>query len=246
MLPEFTREELAAGLDGVVEELLAESGIWRPPVDAAEVARRLGIELAWDDRQSGRARFVRLGERYSPRDRPTILLRPDPRPERRHWAIAHEIGEHAAYRVFERWGVDPRETTPGARETVASNLAGRLLLPSRWFSEDAIACGWELFALKSRYATASHELIVRRMLDCRPPVVISIFDNGRATFRRGNLPGRTPPPLRIELECRRRAHLRGRPTSGRADSCSIQCWPIHEEGWKREILRLEVDECAFV
>lgn len=245
MLPEFTREELAAELDHVVEEVLDESGVWRPPIDAVEVARRLGIELAWDDRQSGRARYVRLGERFSGCSRATILLRPDPRPERRQWAVAHEIGEHVAYRVFDRLGVDPRETVPGARENVANSLAGRLLLPSRWFDDDGVACGWDLLSLKSRYSTASHELIARRMLECRPPVVISIFDNGRVTFRRGNCPGRAPPPLKIELECRRRVHQCGRPMLRRAGPCSIQCWPIHEEGWKREIIRLEVDEYYF-
>ena len=41
--------------------------------------------------------------------RATILLRPEPRHERRHWAVAHEIGEHVAHRVFAGWGADPRE-----------------------------------------------------------------------------------------------------------------------------------------
>ena len=34
MLAEFTHEELAAGLDAVADEILAESGIDAPPVDA--------------------------------------------------------------------------------------------------------------------------------------------------------------------------------------------------------------------
>ncbi len=246
MLPEYTREELAAGLDCVAEEVLAEAGVRCPPVDAFDVARRLGIELAWDDRQSGRARYVRLGGRFAGRSRATILLRPDPRGERRQWAVAHEIGEHVAYRVFDRWGVDPRETDPAARETVANNMAGRLLLPSEWFAAEGAACGWDLLDLKARFRTASHELIARRMLECQTPVVISIFDQGRLTFRRGNLPGRTPPPLPAEAECRRHVHQLCRPLRFRKGPCSIQCWPIHEEGWKREIVRLEVDEIEIV
>ena len=47
---------------------------------------------------------------------------------------------------------------------------------------------------KQRYATASHELIARRMLDFEPWIVITIFDNGRLTFRRSN---RFRPPARI-------------------------------------------------
>jgi hypothetical protein len=209
MLPEFTREELAAGLDAVVDELLREAGLTRPPVDAFALARALRIAVAWDDRQDGRARYVRLGDLSavtptmqawcpvtSTLDRPraAILLRPDPRFERQHWAVAHEIGEHVAYRVFARWGVDPRETAPNAREQVANSLAGRLLLPTVWFEADGCACDWDLVELKTRYFTASHELIARRMLECRPPVVISIFDQERVSFRRSNLPGRLPPP----------------------------------------------------
>ena len=121
MFPELTREELAAGLDCVAAEILAEAGVAGPPVDAL--------------------------------------------------AVAHEIGEHIAYRVFARWGADPVETAANAREQVANWLAGRLLLPTAWFAADGTACGWDLLALKARYNTASHELIARRMLECRPPVM---------------------------------------------------------------------------
>ena len=63
MLPEFTREELAAGMDAVAMEILSDAGREGPPVDALEVARQLGITVAMDDRQQGRARFVRLNGR---------------------------------------------------------------------------------------------------------------------------------------------------------------------------------------
>jgi predicted transcriptional regulator len=158
MFPEFTREELAAGLDCVAEEVLEEAGVRRPPVDAMAVARALDIAVAFDDRQDGRARYVRLSGRRPGQSRAAILLKPEPRFERRHWAVAHEIGEHAAYRVFARWGVDPRETADGAREQVANQLAGRLLLPTAWFTADAAGCGWDLLVLKARYGTASRDL----------------------------------------------------------------------------------------
>ena len=245
MFPEFTREELAAGLDAVAMEILTSAGVDGPPVDAFALARQLGITVAMDDHQQGRARYVRLDGRRPARSRPTILLHSDPRIERRQWAVAHEIGEHMAYHVFAAWGVDPRETTADARETVANHLAGRLLVPTAWFAVDAAACDWDLIALKVRYRTASHELIARRMLECRPPVIISIFDQRKITFRRSNLPGRTPPPSTAEMECWRDVHRRNHPLRTRAGPNLIQGWPIHEEGWKREILRMELDEWAM-
>jgi len=241
MLPEIGPEEFSAALDRVASEVLGHSGVRRPPVDAVSIARALEITLAWDDRQRGRGRYVRLRGRHGGRSRATILARPESRPERRQWAVAHEIGEHVAYRVFAALGVDPREAPPNAREHVANHLAGRLLLPAGWFAADARAWGWDLLRLKGRYRTASHELIARRMLEMPPPVVISIFDNGALTFRRSNLAGRVPPPSPAELACRRAVHDHSQPQQTRAGPQVIQAWPVHEEGWKREILRVELD-----
>ncbi|MGO8690503.1 MAG: ImmA/IrrE family metallo-endopeptidase [Thermoguttaceae bacterium] len=242
MFAELTREELAAGLDAVAGELLAGAEVDSPPVDAFLLARRLGITVALDDGQQNRARYVRLDSRRPARSRPTILLRSDPRRERRHWAVAHEIGEYAAHRVFAHWGVDVREVVPRAREEVANCLAGRLLLPTEWFLADARAGGWDLAALKARYATASHELIARRMLECPPPVIVTIFDHRVVSFRRSNLPGRVPPPSAAEMACWRVVHDAAR--SQRVDDGprAVQGWPVHEPQWKREILRAEVEE----
>jgi Zn-dependent peptidase ImmA (M78 family) len=242
MLPEFTREELAAGLDRVVHQILEKVAIQTPPVNAFVVAKALGISVAMDDRQDGRARYVRLTDRRCDAGRPTVLLKPEPRAERRQWALAHEIGEHVACHVFATWGVDPAEMPPNARETVANHLATRLLLPTDWFLADGKTCQWDLLALKAIYRTASHELIARRMLECRLPVIISIFDHSKLSFRGSNMPGRVPPPSPQELECWHAVH-RGNQrewTSGRAGT--IRGWSIHEPGWKREILRVEIDE----
>jgi len=242
MLAELTHEEVAAALDAVVLEILDMAGVARPPVDAFAAAQRLGVVVAEDDRQQGRARFVRLNRRGVSPPQSTILLRPDPRPERRHWAVAHEIGEHAAARLFERLAIDPREADPIARERTANHLAGRLLLPSNWLTEDGPACSWDLWELKSRYATASHELIARRMLDFPQPVIITVYDNGRITLRRSNVSGRTPPPSPEETACRRAANETGQPQEAAAGTHSVRAWPVHEAGWKREILRTEIEE----
>jgi hypothetical protein len=242
MLPEYTHEELASGLDRVVEELLEEAGIREPPIEAFSLSRKLGIAVALDDRQEGRARYVRLQNRQPGGGKATILLRPEPRFERQQWAVAHEIGEHAAYRVFAQWGVDPRETEANVREQVANLMAGRLLLPTVWFEADAAECGWDLIALKARYRTASHELIARRMLECRPPVIISIFDQRRLTLRRSNLSGRVPRLFPVEKKCWDHLSLFHRPHEDREGPNLVQGWPIHEDGWEREILRMELAE----
>jgi len=241
MLCEITREELSAGLDTVAMEVLRGAGIERPPVDAIALARRLGVTVAWDDRQRGRARYVRLRGTKGRGPRPTILLRPEPRRERRQWAVAHEISEHVAHRVFALLLIDPREAAPNARERVAVHLASRLLLPGLWFAVDAPACNWDLLELKSRYATASHELIARRMLDFSPPVIITIFDHGELYFRRSNVPGQVPPPSPAEMASWESVHADNRPHRSVEGVRAIQGWPVHEPGWKREILRTEVE-----
>lgn len=236
-----TQEELSATLDRVALEILDAGGVDQPPVDALELARALKIAVGMDPRQEGRARYVRLAGYRGREPQGTILLRPEPRLERRHWAVAHEIGEHTAWRVFEELGIDPRETVPTARETIANHLAGRVLVPSRWFSADAALCQWNLVGLKSRYATASHELLARRMLDFPPPIITSIFDQGRLSFRRSNVCGRVPPPSPAETACWRVVHERNQPYVFEQGQLCIRGWPVHEEGWKREILRTEVN-----
>jgi len=240
MLVGMTAEEYSACLDSVAAEVLTRAGLEGPPVDACELARRLGIAVAEDRQQTERARYVRLRGRRGNPPRPTVYLRPDPRLERRHWALAHEIGEHVAHRVFADLAVDPREVGPTARESVANHLAGRILLPGPWLLEDARACGWDLLVLKGRYATASHELIARRMLDFCEPVIVSVFDQGRVYFRRSNVAGRVPPPSAEETACWQAAHRRNRPQESIEGTCRIQAWPVHEPGWKREIVRREV------
>jgi hypothetical protein len=238
--PEIAAEELSATLDRLAAEVLAEGGILGPPVDAFRLAESLNLCVAQDDRQPVRARFVRLqGLRGRP-SRGTILLRPEPRPERRQWAVAHEIGEHLAHRVFDALAVDPLAAAPRAREMVANYLAGRLLVPGVWLAGDGPACRWNLFRLKALYETASHELLARRMLDMPPPVIITIFDQEEIYFRAANVPGQVPPPSPAEWDCYRNIHHEGKPRQHQGGQVSVRGWPVHEEGWKREILRTDV------
>ena len=241
MLAEVPVEEYGAVLDDVAAGTLSEAGIIRPPVDPFRVARMLGITVAEDAGQHGRGRYVRLGGRHGHRSRPTVLLRPEDRPERSHWALAHEIGEHLACRVFDALRVSPLEAPAAARETVANHLAGRLLVPTLWYQDDGRACSWDLHHLKTRYSTASHELLARRMLDLSPPVIVTIVDKGEVYFRRSNISGRVPPMAAMEKQCQRHVHQNGGAEVGNEPPIRVQAWAIHEPGWKREILRTEVE-----
>ncbi len=122
---------------------------------------------------------------------------------------------------------------------VANQLASRILLPHDTFAIDGPGCDWDLVELKSRYATASHELIARRMLDFSPPVIITVFDHGRRTMRRSNLSFRTPPLGEMEHAAWRACHDQGQTISEADYTCRVRAWPVHEPQWKREILRTE-------
>ncbi len=242
MLPEIPQEEFAATLDAVATETLAKAGIGEPPIDAVAIAKCLGLAVAWDDRQSGRARIVNLASGGGELGK-SIFLRHDERLEREHWAVAHEIGESLAERVFADLGIDPLAAPKHARELVANGIASRLLLPRDMFGVDGAASNWDLLALKDRYTTASHELIARRMLDFPSPVIIAVYDQNRRTWRKTNLPARLPKASPREIECRRQCHELGEMVHCNG-SPTIRVWPIHESQWQREIVRVEIDEFA--
>jgi len=244
MLSEIAQEELASALDRVATSALLATGSDAPPVDPAALARALGFQVIVDHAQSQRARFVRLRDFGEEQSRGFIFIRPDPRAERMHWAVAHELGEALTAEVFAALTIDPAEAPSGAREKVANLLAGRILVPSVWFSEDARGCDWDLPALKRRYGTASHELIARRMLDFADGVIITVFDHDRKTFRRGNLPWRCPALTPAEQACQQQVHSLAAPVSSFDGQRRIQGWPVHEPDWKREILRMECEDVA--
>jgi Zn-dependent peptidase ImmA (M78 family) len=245
MLSEIPDEELAAALDVCASEGLWEAGITEPPVDAFAVAHAIGIVVTRDESVPYRGHFVRLAEREDGGGgQATIVIGQAERPEREQWAVAHEIGESVAYRVFERLGFRFDDALPTARELVANRLANAILLPRRWFVRDGREMDWDLYGLKEQYETASHELIARRMLEMRPGVVISVCDQGRIYWRQSNVTARPPEMLAEERAVWRDAHTTGLPIDEFLDMESglsrVRCWPVHEEGWKREILRSEI------
>lgn len=239
MTSALTQHDLHGALDSVVCEVLSQAGVAWPPVDARVVAAAIGLTVAQDRHQHGRARIVRLRDQASVA-RASILVRPELRPERLQWAIAHEIGESRIADVFQQLSIDPHEVAGAAREQFANRFASHLLLPTDWFERDARQCDWDLFELKARYATASHELIARRMLDCAPPILISVFDHGQCTCRLSNVPGRIPELSALERATWQQAAATGLDCVQTDSSATVQAWPIHESDWRREILRTEI------
>ena len=252
MLPEIPAEQFRRVLDVVAREIILEAGLQQPPVDAFHVAEQLGLIVARDQPAarglaSPRARLVRLSASAGPShsSEGTILLADDPRRERRQWAVAHEIGESRAYRVFAELGVDPQEAPVAAREDVANRLASSLLLPRDWFLRDGVRVDWDLFDLKTIYATASHELIARRMLEMPAAVILTLADQGRTVWRRSNRSFRPPPLTPAERDAWTAAHDEGQPVQCDPRELpdgvdDVRAWPIHEPGWRREIIRTEL------
>lgn len=241
MLTEIPREQLAEAVRDCVKEILAEAGIDRPPVDAVVVAQHLGLIVARDGDSDVRGRFVRMRQ-PGRASRGTIFLADDARPERRQWAVAHEIGELAAQRVFETLGVDSEDLPASERERLANHLANSILLPYEWFRTDGATVDWDLVELKQIYKTASHELIARRMLAMTPAVIVTLFDQGKVVWRKSNVLERPPLLVPAESSTWQVAHEDGKPAQYECRELpdglrDVRCWPVHEAGWKREILR---------
>ncbi len=254
MIADVPVEQCSAALDRCAADLLWEAGIDQPPVDVFRLAQRLRIGITSDRSLANRARLVRLDSVPAEQRRGVIVLGPEAREERRHWAVAHEVGEATAHRVYETLGIHPYETPPMTREAIANALAGRLMLPRRWLVGLAQANDSDLIVLKAIFATASHELIARRLLECSTlPLIVTIYDQEKLSWRRWNRRGRPPVFDRIEEEARHYAHQTGTPAWGEGpfdsstakDLVSIsrtRCWPIHEPGWRREIIFTEIEE----
>lgn len=215
----------------VAGEVLEETAVTSPPVDARLIADRLGLEIALDASQHGRGRIKRLCGRT------TILVRPEERPERLQWTIAHEIGEFVAHRVFRRLDLEPDDAGTRTREQIANEMASQLLLPADWFLRDARLLDANLPRLKRIYTTASHELILTNLLRLPYLSLVTVCDHGRITRRMGN--GQLSPPrlLPIERDVWHRVHHTGRAADETAEGVRVQGWAVNEPGWKRELLR---------
>lgn len=231
----MTDSEWLSIVNATVLRLLQKSELLSPPVDAIAIARQIPLQLVWDNSQTSRGRLQRLAGQT------TILLRHDERPERVQWAAAHEIGESVIWQMAQEAGVSAEDITPRARESLANLFASRLLLPEIWWIQAEPLHMGDVPALKTVFATASHELIAMRLLDKHCPRVISIWDQGQLTRRRSNIPGKTLPLAQLELSSWQIAHESNQAVDQQGLVGRVRCWPLHESEWKREISYWEPD-----
>lgn len=226
---------VSSDVQSVVESLLADLRIDRPPVDAGIVANALGFRI-----HQKPAEDPNRGYKMSDDSTGRIYVDQLDRPERVQWMTAHEIGELILPGRLE-------SGDPAAFESLCNEFACELLLPRGWFVDDARAARFDLFELKALYSTASHEVIAKRMLIVAdPPAIVSIFDHGRMRSRVSNLPWKAPRLSFVEGVVQRAVNSTGESFRESAGGMDVAGWPVHdrETGWKREILRTVIDEFA--
>jgi len=231
MIPECWK----TAIEEVVESVLETAGIDSPPIDAFFVAEQLEFTVLVDQTQSSRGRYKRL------KGKSLIVLKPEERGERLQWSLSHELGEAYAWKIFEL-AADEDRSYNGLREQVANLFASMLLLPSKWFFEDAKYLHFNLKELKKIYSTASHELIALRFLDFPQETIMTVFDHGKVTRRNSNRTQNAARLIPLERNCQQEVHRINKTLEIQERGLRIQCWPVHEPGWKREIVRTTVDE----
>jgi Zn-dependent peptidase ImmA (M78 family) len=188
-----------------------------------------------DKRQTQRGRAQRAaGQR-------AIYLRPEPREERHQWTVAHEIAEHLKPDLLNRLGITPQDAKAMMGESLANLFAYHLLVPTRWFAEDAAAAAYDLLALKDRYRTSSHEVLAWRFLDLPAPCIVTIVDNDKITRRRSNAWPTRRELSAAEAKCQRYVFTHGKPKRIAEEGWTVEGWPVHQLEWKREILRSVID-----
>lgn len=217
-------------IDAVVEDLLREAGIDRPPVDAELLAERLQVQVFEQEGMAVRGMLVGGSEGT------TIVVRSELRDERTQYSVAHELGELKAREICRRVGEPPEFVSAERFEEVSNRFAERLLCPERWFRRAAQEGDFNLADLKETFTTASHEVIALRMLHADVPTVITVFDNGRIARRTSNLQ-QAPPLAELERRARQSVSSTGRATALQDAALCVQGWPVWEPGWRREILR---------
>lgn len=223
---------LSAGdIDVFVEELLDRSHCREPPVDAISIARGVGLSVLVD------RGMVERGRRQIVGGAEVIFVRPEPRPERLQWTVAHELGE-SLFVAPSGDSIDDEELSR-AREEFANTFAARLLLPQSWLRNDFAQQPRDLCWFKQRYVTASCELTVTRWLDLVETAIVSIFDQRRLTRRSWRQPWRPPPLQPGERHCLDQLWNQRRPAVSVNEAMRVHGWPVDEAGWYRDILWTE-------
>jgi len=85
------------------------------------------------------------------------------------------------------------------------------------------------------------------MLEMSPPVIITLFDQGSPKWRRSNTRCCAPRLTAEEKQTWHASFDEGKTSQYRGDHLpeeveDVRCWPVHEPGWRREILRTALAE----
>lgn len=222
-------EEISGLLDKLVEELLAKCGIGGPPVEPRKIADALG--LVYDETELE----GRRGQSYRRYGRQHVEIHHKDRPERKNFALAHEIMELELKKALD----DPRESHRWA------NLgASFLLMPTPWFRDQCLRTGFDLAKLKKAFSAASWEVIALRTLNFSESI-ITIVDDDRVTRRKSSYPFYVSKKLSnrerevvLEVLQTKKAQKQHFP------SCDVTAYPVFEKEHKRIILRTILDELA--
>ncbi len=231
-----TQEDLKSAVEEVVSDVIEEAQLHAPPIDSMEVAEMLGLRTTIDKNMQAR------GARRSIGGQTCIFLGGLDRNEQFQFSAAHELGEEMASGILQQAGEDPSGVDPKLVERVADVFAAHLLCPNPWFDSDARSLDYGILALKEIYSTASHQVIAwRLMMIPDTPSAITIFDNGKVHSRKANC-NCDKNLMPIEKESWRKCHESGELVDIEADGYRVQCWPVWEGDWKREIVRTSVSE----
>jgi|GEM_PF-3568316 len=175
------------------------------PVNPAEIARSLGLQVQFEDLPADVRGFIL-------EDSKVIVVNANDRQERQNFTIAHEIGELRK----------PKKMAVLRREKWADEFAAELLLPHHLFIDFGRQFGWDLAKLKELFCTASWEVIARRVLKYHN-CVITIVDNGKVYFRRGSGMKFPSKLMAEEIEA---IESNSQVIS---DQCCVRCWSVVEE-----------------
>jgi hypothetical protein len=259
-------EEAAELLDRIVENLLKKCRIDQPPIEPKKIADRLGILYNETDLDG------RRGQSFRRRGRQHVEIHHEDRPERKNFALAHEIMELELKKALD----DPKEAHRWA------NLgASFLLMPTPWFREQCFQGGFDIALLKKAFSTASWEAVALRTLNFSESI-ISVVDatpvaslpvpgrkptgktssdsaaggspssripggrlTAKVTRRKSSCPFYMPKKLSDEETQVVEEILRTRrPLKRHFPSCEVAGYPVFEEEHRRVILRTTLDESA--
>lgn len=153
-----------SALEGAILRTLREAGIEKPPVEVERVLRFLDLDdICWcSDQQVKQVALIHSEKKGKYR-----ILAPTNYPaERLPFTLAHECVEYIALRE----GLKPEHWK-------INQSAAELLLPTAWVRQCISDEGFDLFALRRRFSTASLETCALKLLGLSPfPCFLTVAD----------------------------------------------------------------------